>query len=136
MSRQIVIFIGLLALALALWGVYYLATVPFFTCGETILSEEKTGAGKMIATAFTSNCGATTSIVTFVSIRDEDEGFDARHNKKVFGYEGTIPVRLNWSTPKSLEITYGSKDMEPYIREGRWRDVTIVLHRSNSPSPH
>lgn len=125
--RTLAVCLGLLTLAIFVGALVFLSTVPLFTCGEKLISEATSDSANLTATAFTSDCGATTRIVTFVNLRGKGTAFDARKYPIVFGYDDVIPVSLRWVEPLKLEVKYSSTGPAPYILKSRWRKVQIVF---------
>jgi hypothetical protein len=80
--------------------------------------------GKMVATLFQRDCGATTSVASIVSLRKNGEKFKDKKSRWVFVYAGVNQVFFRWVGNASLQIAYTGGDV--FKKELNMEGVSIV----------
>ena len=95
-----------------------------FDCEDRVLSEAPSPDGAWVATTFRRNCGATTSYMTHVALREsgsrfagEGQVFVAKHERDVF---------VAWTAPDRLTVSCVTcAPAEVSTRQPAWRTVTV-----------
>ncbi len=81
----------------------------FGGCDGTVYSSAKSPDGKLVATAFERDCGATTDFASFVVIQDADKKLDLsaplERNDIVFQSDGDYHPTLKWKS-NNLQISF------------------------------
>lgn len=104
---------GIAGIALLAWGGYWAIMVYWLSrastdCSNKVLSEAVSSDGKLTATAFERNCGATAPFVRIVSVRAAGAEFDGDAEKRyVFVIQGQSDIRVAWTGPEQLSVKYG-----------------------------
>jgi len=107
--------------AIAVYGLYRAAT----DCSNEILNEAVSSDGKLTATAFERNCGATAPFVRIVSVRATKAAFDGDTEKEyVFVVEGQPELQVAWNGPDYLSVRFGGGGR--VVRQALiWYGVTV-----------
>lgn len=106
--------------ALALQG-----CAPKFDCSDDIKSEVTSPAGKVIATYYERDCGATTDTATRINLRPAFSKFNADEGL-VFVSEGRFQVKLIWDSDRSLRVECPNcKPRDIFKQEKSWAGVSV-----------
>lgn len=102
-----------------------------FDCGEEIEKEISSPDGKYTATLFERNCGATTSFIPHINLRESNKKFKEDNlNRVEEGYiktPGTIEnLTINWENNKTLKIKCPTCDS---FKSANWNDVNIIYSK-------
>jgi hypothetical protein len=98
-------------------------------CQESVISEVRAPDTGYIATFYESNCGATTSFYSSVSLRDRSTSLDGAD--VVLAMYHSQSIRLKWMSPTQLVIerrwcaNSPPKNLAPLKFKPEWRDVRI-----------
>jgi hypothetical protein len=108
--------------AMAVYGLYRAAT----DCSNEILNEAASSDGKLTATAFERNCGATAPFVRIVCVRATNAAFDGDAEKEyVFVVEGQPELQVAWNGPDHLSVRFGGGGR--VVRQALiWYGVTVA----------
>lgn len=98
-------------------------------CENRPFQEFPSPDGKVFATLFEANCGATIAFTTVVSLRYGGTVTNPNAESIVFEGPGQLPLGISWEGPRLLVIR--SRESEPRLIRDKWRDVTIRLHANS-----
>jgi len=121
--------LGLAGVALIAWGAYWAIAVYGLyratDCSNEILNEAVSNDGKLTATAFEQNCGATAPFSRIVSVRAANTAFDGDAEKEyVFVVEGQPDLHVAWDGPNHLSVRFGGGGR--VVRQALiWYGVTV-----------
>jgi hypothetical protein len=88
--------------------------------------------GKIIASSFERNCGATTRYVHVVALNILGEKLDPENfDNWVFSIHGDSVIKLKWEDYDKLLITYSGIGDSPTSSETEWRGITISYKKDN-----
>lgn len=124
MKRLIKWILALIAIAFAILIIAFFG-LAFSFCSDEIVDEVKSPDGNYIATAFDSNCGATSPYHTTVTIRAWYLPFlPFFRGKGVFYTEGQPAVKLLWVADNRLKISY-SDDAHELEKKPEGTDLIV-----------
>jgi hypothetical protein len=101
-------------------------------CADRVFSEVPSPDGRVIATLFERDCGATTNFVTSVSLRASSKPFNRKRQGSVAQAKGPQCISVRWRDNRHLAVTI-SKDAQVYKQDNDWRDVKIDYEDAASP---
>lgn len=84
--------------------IVYVSELPFFGCGDSVVSESVSPNGQLVAVVFLRNCGATTGYSTQVSLRRSAEPFDSEKQSPFLILDDDGKVVLSWREQSRLVI--------------------------------
>lgn len=97
-----------------------------YRCSTTLLGEQLSPQKTLILSKYERNCGATTSFVTTVSIRQSGQPFKHDPNATVAMAEGKISINTEWISEGRVKIRSSSK---LFKRENKFGNVDIVYEQ-------
>ncbi len=74
-------------------------------CKNVARVKATSGDGKLIATIYERNCGATTDFTSIVNIRSVSESGDGEDKNNVFIVKGRSAISAVWDGPRKLTIS-------------------------------
>ncbi|WLQ11866.1 DUF5412 family protein [Hahella aquimaris] len=96
------------------------------SCGNRIIDEVSSPNGMNIATIFERNCGATTSYVQAIIIRDRNSNFNGNNvDDFIFTMKGQEEVKVKWLGDNRLVVIRPEKTKDIYIKLSDWEDFKI-----------
>jgi len=97
-----------------------------FDCDNRVIKDLKSPDGKYSATVFERDCGATTSYVTVVSVRDSSSKFKGdRVDDFVFTMKGRPQIDIRWEDGRHLVIKRPTKNDDIFKELRSWKEVRI-----------
>jgi hypothetical protein len=95
-------------------------------CGDVTITGATSPGGQYTVVENGSDCGATTSYETFVSIRRTKAIWGYHRKRTVFsGYFGPDQISSTWKDSNSLEIHCNCKSDRIVHRESGWNGINI-----------
>lgn len=112
------------AVFLIFFGIFYLWCIFKPLCSNTIVSEAVSPDGKITATLFHRDCGATTSEVSIISLRKVNKKFTDGRADWIFVCSGSGNILFRWAGVSSLEVIHS--DVDIFKKETLLNGVSIV----------
>lgn len=111
-------------------GMWIALNMTFTDCSDTITETVVSPDQQYSVTVFQRDCGATAPIATQVNIQPRYRGkFDSEKGKIVMVMEGVSPVKVEWTGPKELKLTYPFIDV--FRKEESWNGISIKHEQTN-----
>jgi len=102
-----------------------------FECEVTELAIHPSPDGQSIASIFRRDCGATTGLVTGVSMRSGGWHLVPRRSDEVIVIDGEERVDTKWQSDQELEIIIPSA-ASVFSRKHSWNDIKIVFSKTSA----
>lgn len=95
-------------------------------CGNNVLRDAISPDGKHIATVFERNCGATTSYVRVVMVRDSASSFDGGSiDDFIFTMQGQYKVDVRWESIGELVIVRAMRSQDIFKNLDSWQGIRV-----------
>ncbi len=120
------------------WGIKVITKIIFFAfvclvtgCGKSLcenklLHEIASPQNDYIVSVFERDCGATTPVVSVVSLRNKENLLDMeKYDNWVFTAHGGATIKTAWVEDKKLLINYLTTDGAP-TKKLLWDNVSVV----------
>jgi uncharacterized protein YxeA len=105
----------------------FLTACDDLLCSNDIIKEQSSPDGRYIATLFERDCGATTSYLRIVTLRQTGATFKAnKYDDWVFKMEGQPNVVFFWANKNSLSISYSGYYGKAPMFVDSWKNVKII----------
>lgn len=100
-------------------------------CGETVESSTPSPDGRVVATVYTRNCGATAEVVTHVNLHSFGDNPTPNSEGvivlgEIFSQVGSRKIRAVWLTSTELSLT--SPDGAISSIEQTWKNIKIHVN--------
>jgi hypothetical protein len=119
---------ALWAVAGGLGAVICLVLVPRFLitggCEDFVLTEVASPSGRVAATVFVRDCGATTAANTQVSLRQRSGLLGRRRKTSLLVYEGDKNLGISWEDENTLVVRL-PPNAKVFRQEREWYGVRI-----------
>ena len=100
-------------------------------CNNSLYNEKVSPDGKITASFFERNCGATTPYVQVVSLRLSNEKFEPeKFDDWVFTIHGRSKIKMKWEEMDKLSISYSGTGDSPTLKN-KWNGITISYTKEN-----
>lgn len=100
-------------------------------CSNSLYDEKVSPDGKITASFFERNCGATTPYVQVVSLRLSNEEFEPeKFDNWVFTIHGRSKIKMTWEETDKLSISYSETGDSPTLKNN-WKEITISYTKEN-----
>jgi hypothetical protein len=122
------VLIGVAAVVIAALAAYLWYLIPALalggTCADEVRGESASPDGRVLATSYIRNCGATTGYSSHVSLRTAKAPFNPDKDFTALVIDGVCDVEMSWSAVTTL-LLQNPATCEVIRRESRWRDIQI-----------
>ena len=98
-------------------------------CSYGVQREIRSPSGKMIATVYQADCGATTDYATALSVRPSGKPFRPSTNLAL-GIAGQQPLSLSWLSDSELVVAIPT-GVEVRVKKGEINGVTIHYQKAD-----
>jgi hypothetical protein len=100
-------------------------------CKNSLRYEKISPDGKITASLFERNCGATTPYVQVVSLRLSTDTLELeKFDDWVFSIHGKSNIKIKWEEIDKLSISYSGTGDSPTLKN-QWKEIKISYTKKN-----